>query len=122
MLKILVIDDSVLMRKISRGHLEEAGFDVQDCLPGSALELMEQIKRTPPDLVLSDFNMPGIDGLAVARAVRQISPSTPVIILTANRDTARDAMLKTMGVRKILHKPIDGETLVTAISDVLAGP
>lgn len=122
MLKILVIDDSALMRKVSRDHLEEAGFDVDDCMPASAEELVERIQRVPPDLVLSDFHMPGIDGMHVARTLRQLRPELPVIILTANRDPARDALLKTLGVRKILHKPIDGESLITAISDVLAGP
>lgn len=121
MFKILVIDDSLLMRKISRDHLENAGFAVEDFLPASVLGLVERIKTSPPDLVLSDFNMPDIDGLDVARNVRRINPNIPVIILTANRDASREARLHTVGVRKILYKPIRGEDLVNAVNQVLAG-
>ena len=86
MLKILVIDDSVLMRRVVRDHLEKEGFAVEEFLPASVLELMERVKTSPPDLVLSDFNMPYVDGLEVARNVRRVNPNIPVIILTANRD------------------------------------
>jgi DNA-binding response OmpR family regulator len=120
MLKILIIDDSALMRKIVRDHLEEAGFSVDDFLPTSVAELIERIKTAPPDLVLSDFNMPNVDGLNVARTVRRTNSAIPVIILTANRDVARDSMLQTMGVRKILHKPISGKDLISAVEAILA--
>ncbi len=120
MLKILVIDDSSLMRKITRDHLENAGFDVEDCLPESVADLIARITDAPPDLVLSDFNMPNLDGTNVARTVRRTNPQIPVIILTANRDVARDAILQTMGVRKILYKPISGQDLVDAVSAILA--
>lgn len=120
MLKILVIDDSVLMRRVVRDHLEKEGFAVEEFLPASVLELMERVKTSPPDLVLSDFNMPYVDGLEVARNVRRVNPNIPVIILTANRDVAREAKLQTVGVRKVLYKPINGEMLVDAVRRILA--
>ena len=120
MLKILVIDDSVLMRRVVRDHLEKEGFAVEEFLPASVLELMERVKTSPPDLVLSDFNMPYVDGLEVARNVRRVNPDIPVIILTANRDVAREAKLQTVGVRKVLYKPINGEMLVDAVRRILA--
>lgn len=119
MLKILVIDDSMLMRKIAREALEEAGFAVEEFLPGSELELMERIKTNPPNLVLSDFNMPIVDGHHVARAVRRTNAQVPVVIMTANRDTGRDTLLQTLGVRKILHKPIQGQDLADALREVI---
>lgn len=119
MLRILVIDDSALMRKLNRDYLESAGFEVEELLPTSATEIQELLKRRRPDLVLSDFNMPHIDGQTVARAVRQTDPTIPVIILTANRDPAREALLQTTGVRKILHKPVTEDQLVEAVSEVL---
>ena len=119
-MKILVIDDSVLMRRVVRDHLEKEGFAVEEFLPASVLELMERVKTSPPDLVLSDFNMPYVDGLEVARNVRRVNPNIPVIILTANRDVAREAKLQTVGVRKVLYKPINGEMLVDAVRRILA--
>ncbi len=121
MFNILVIDDSVLMRNIAREALEEEGFTVTDLLPESVEALKAQIQSAPPDLVLSDFNMPLVDGLEVARAVRQVNAKIPVIILSANRDEARDAHLKAMGVRAILSKPIKGEAIVAAVAKVLVG-
>lgn len=120
MLKILVIDDSVLMRRFVRDHLEKEGFAVEEFLPVSVLELMERVKTFPPDLVLSDFNMPYVDGLEVARNVRRVNPNIPVIILTANRDVVREAKLQTVGVRKVLYKPINGEMLADAVRRILA--
>jgi two-component system chemotaxis response regulator CheY len=125
MVKILVIDDSALMRKIARDHLEGAGFEVDDLLPTSSSELINHLGIAPPDLVISDFNMPAINGEGVIRAVRFSNPKIPIIILTANRDAARDAKLKSMGVRKILYKPINAEDLVAAVNQLslhLKGP
>jgi two-component system chemotaxis response regulator CheY len=119
MAKVLVIDDSALMRKITRDHLEAAGFQVEECLPETVSELMERVKAWTPDLVLSDFNMPSVNGQNVARAVRHVNPKTAVLVLTANRDDARDAMLLSMGVRKVLHKPIKAEELVEAVNKAL---
>lgn len=122
MSKILIIDDSLLMRKISRDVLEEGGHVVDECLPDTVAELMERIQETEPDLVLSDFNMPHIDGLNVARTVKRTRPDLPVIILTANRDPAREALLHTIGVRIILHKPLAGPDLIQAVDKLLKAP
>jgi len=118
MVKILVIDDSTLMRNIIREHLEGAGFEVDDLLPTSSASLINHLSMTPPDLVISDFNMPVLNGEGVIRAVRFSNSKIPIIILTANRDAARDAKLKSMGVRKILFKPINAEDLVAAVNQV----
>ncbi len=121
MFRILVIDDSALMRNIARTALADEGFAVEDFLPDSIDALRERIQADPPDLVLSDFNMPLVDGLNVARTVRHANAKIPVIIMSANRDEARDAHLKAVGVRAILHKPIQGEAIVAAVAKVLMG-
>lgn len=118
--KIMVIDDSVLMRKYTRGHLEEAGYTVEEFVPGSVADLMDKLLESMPDLVISDFNMPDVDGLNVARAVKRTSRDIPVIILTANRDPARESLLKTVGVEVILHKPISGPGLLDAVHKVVS--
>jgi CheY-like chemotaxis protein len=120
MAKVLIIDDSSFMRTYLRGYLEAAGHEVNDFLPGSALEVIERIKTWRPDLVLSDFNMPNVDGIAVARSSRRIAPEVPVVIVTANRDPAKEAVLGTIGVRRILYKPLKGEDLLVAVAEVLA--
>jgi two-component system chemotaxis response regulator CheY len=120
MAKILVIDDSALMRMYVRQHLEEVGFEVEEFLPLSALEVMDRVRSSPPDLVLSDFNMPHVDGQSVARMVKRTSAAIPVIILTALHDPAKEAALTQTGVARILYKPINGPELVKAVQEVLA--
>jgi len=121
MAKILVIDDSAFMRKYLREVLEEAAFEVEEFLPLSALEVMEKIRTSAPDLVLSDYNMPDVDGQSVARMTKKANSSVRVVILTAVRDSAREAALTKVGVDLILHKPIQSESLVQAIQKVLKG-
>lgn len=122
MFTILIIEDSALMRNLARTALEGEGFRVEEVLPETPEALKARILAAPPDLVLSDFNMPRVDGLQVARAVRQADAKVPVIILSATRDATRDLQLKAMGVRTILHKPISGSDLVAAVVTVLAVP
>jgi CheY-like chemotaxis protein len=119
MAKILVIDDSSLMRRILRQHLEQGGFEVEDWLPLSAMEIQDRIKSSAPDLVLSDYQMPGVNGLTVAKMVQKANPAIPVLILTAIRDPDVDATMEKFGVRRILHKPINAESLLLAVREVL---
>ena len=120
MTRVLLIDDSSFMRKILREALEKGGFEVDEFLPQSALEVMERIKASKPDLVLSDYNMPLVNGLEVAKMARRAAPLILVVILTASHDPATEALLKTTGVRRILHKPITGEEVVMALKELLS--
>lgn len=67
MTRILLLDDSSSMRHYLRGFLEEAGYEVDDFLAGSTLEVIERIKAFKPDLMISDYNMPLVNGLTIAR-------------------------------------------------------
>ena len=118
--KILVIDDSAFHRQYVRGFLEEAGYEVEDFHPGSALEVLEKAKLFQPDLVLTDYVMPHVDGLTVVKMIRHYSAATPVVILSAFRDPRRDEKLKIHQPLWILNKPIKGDTLVAALKPILA--
>jgi two-component system chemotaxis response regulator CheY len=120
MTKILVIDDSAFFRKFIRESLEELGFEVEDLLPVSPLDVTEKMKGWAPDLVLTDFNMPHVDGQQVARMARRANPKVPVVVLTATRDEAMDRNLAKAGVTLILHKPMTGVAIVKALQDLLA--
>jgi DNA-binding NarL/FixJ family response regulator len=119
--KILVIDDSTLMRRILRQYLEQAGFEVEDWLPLSAMEIPDRITSSAPDLVLSDYQMPGVNGLTVAKMVLKANPAIPVLILTAVREPETEISLRKFGVKRILSKPIDAESLVRAVREALPG-
>jgi len=119
MAKILVIDDSSFMRKYLREAMEELGFEVEELLPVSPLEVVERIKQGKPDLVRTDYNMPHVDGNQVARMARRADPGVPVVVLTSTHDASLDETLTKLGVRLILHKPMHGEASVKALREVL---
>lgn len=119
MARILVVDDSAFMRKFLRAALEARGHEVDELLPVSPLEVTERIRGQRPDLVLTDYHMPHVDGLQVARMVRRADATVPVVMLTSVRDAALDAALATTGVRHILHKPMTGEAIADSLQEIL---
>ncbi len=119
MTKILVIDDSSLMRMLVRGFLENAGFEVDDWLPMSIMEIPERIESFKPDLILTDFRMPGVNGLSVAQAAQRANAAIPVVVLTALREPETEVRLLKFGVKRILYKPIRQDALVQAMKELL---
>lgn len=119
MTKILVIDDSSLMRVLVRDYLEHGGFEVEDWLPMSVMEIPERLESSKPDLILTDFRMPGVNGLSVVQAAQRANAALPVVILTALREPETEVRLLKFGVKRILHKPISQEALVQALRELL---
>lgn len=117
--KILVIDDSSMMRLLLRDYLEMAKYEVEAWLPMSAMEIPDHIRESNPDLVLTDFIMPGVNGLSVAQMTQRANPDIPVVVLTAQRDPEMEAKLLKFGVRCVLAKPIKQDTLLSAIKEIL---
>jgi CheY-like chemotaxis protein len=102
--------------------LEGAGYDVEEWQPRSVAEVQDHLLASPPDLILSDFQMPGCNGATLARMARTIVPDTPVLILTAFRTREMERELLKLGVRRVLTKPIRGEALTYAVMGALAEP
>jgi two-component system nitrogen regulation response regulator GlnG len=121
MAKVLVIDDSQVMRLYIRRVLE-GRHAVEEWLPPSAMEIAEKIQESAPDLVLTDYLMPGCSGATVARMVLKARPGLPVIVITSNRDEDVAATLRKFQVAEILHKPVTPETLLAAVDRALAKP
>lgn len=117
--KVMVIDDSGFLRHYVRGILEEAGHVVEDFVPYSVMEVQEHCKVFEPDLVMTDFNMPHVDGLAVIRMVRRHSLKLPIVLLTATHDPEREAKLKGYEPLWVIYKPITGEQLLKALGGIL---
>lgn len=119
---VLVIDDSALMRDLLCRHLASAGFEAQAWLPLSVFEVSERLAEMRPDLVLCDYQMPGVNGLSVAKMALKADPRPRVVVLTAFRDPDIEANLKKFGVARVLHKPLSAGPLVEALQEVLAAP
>lgn len=117
--KIVVVDDSKLMRNLIQHVLEESGHEVDAWSDVTALEVEGRILSADPDLVVTDYQMPGCNGLTVARMARKAKPGLPVIVVTATHDAAVMDALKNQAVSRILHKPLKVEDLTSAVAGVL---
>lgn len=115
--RVLVIDDEPLMRKLLGRMLGGAGYDVVVTEGGA--EAIELLWHSTFDVVVSDVNMPGVDGIEVLRFVRQRDPDLPVILVTAcaTTDTAIGAVQH--HATAYLTKPIDGKRLQEELAHAL---
>jgi CheY-like chemotaxis protein len=119
MAKVLIIDDVQMMRLYLRRCLEKGGFEVEDWMPLSAMEIPDRIKASAPDLVLTDYLMAGCNGATVVRMARKANPALPVLVLTAFMNEEMEAGLLKAGVRSVLTKPITPQALVLAVKGTL---
>ena len=113
---ILIIEDEPELVKVLRSYLEQAGFVVLSAGRGdSGLSIWEH-KR--PDLVLLDLNLPGMDGLDVAREIRRKS-STPIIMLTARVEELDQLIGLELGADDYITKPFSPKLVVARVRALL---
>lgn len=116
MAKILIIEDEIELVRVIRSYLENAGFSVITANRGdTGLSTWE---RSKPDLVILDLNLPGLDGLDVAREIRRKS-NTPVIMITARVEEADQLVGLELGADDYLTKPFSPRILVARVRALL---
>ncbi len=113
---ILVVDDDALMRRSLAFNLEQAGYHASSA--GSAEDALAQARVTPPDLVLLDIGLPGMDGLDALRQFRD-RLGIPVIFLTARRRELDEILGLELGAEDYVTKPFDLDVLLAHIKAVL---
>ena len=89
MLRILVIDDNAAIRELLRLVLEEEGYEVIEAANGA--EGLQRYQATPTDLVITDLQMPGMDGLELLMALRRMVPTPALIAISGDRDALTQA-------------------------------
>lgn len=116
--RLLIVDDDPDLLRLLSMRLEAAGYAITAV--ASAEAALTQLALERPALVLSDVQLPGMDGLALFDAIRERHPALPVILLTAH-GTIPDAVAATSrGVYTYLTKPFDGRALLETIAQALA--
>jgi CheY-like chemotaxis protein len=113
---VLVVEDSVGVRELERVILEGAGYVVETAVDG--LDGASRLRDEPADLVLSDVEMPGMDGFDLTRTIRRTPgwENVPVIIMTSRgEDTARQAGLDAGASAYLLKTEFDQEQLVSTV-------
>lgn len=118
MIRILVADDNPAVRHYLRSLLELQN-DWRVC--GEARtggEALDQIKENPPDMLLLDFQMPGLNGLDVARVASRLFPQMPILMVTIHLSTQLAEEARKAGIRGVCLKS-DVGSIVGAVDAVL---
>ncbi len=116
--RVLLIEDDAINREATRALLEFAGYEVTDAATG--LEGIERFRPDAFDLVLSDLGMPDRNGWEVARAVKDLAPSTPVALITGWGLTISDEEGARRGVDVVIKKPVPPQKLLEILAELLA--
>src|SRR6266480_2629561 len=116
---ILVVDDDENIRELLRMHLSAAGYDVH--VARDAISAGYMVLRSPPDLIISDVNMPHMDGFEFIAAVRadHSLPYIPVIFLTSEEEG--EIRWKELGAVGYVAKPIRSDRLLDLVAKHVPG-
>ncbi|HER00391.1 MAG TPA: response regulator [candidate division Zixibacteria bacterium] len=115
--KILWVDDEIEHLKSHILFLEKRGFDVTAV--SSGFDAIEEVKKTPFDLIFLDEMMPGMDGLATMEEIKAINPNLPVVMVTKNEE--EDLMVQAIGkqITDYLTKPVNPSQVLMVAKRVL---
>lgn len=116
MANILVVDDDETDRLGLAAILESGGHEV--CCAGEGNEALEMYLTRRIHLVVTDMVMPGGDGLGLISALKNVDPRATIIAISGKSRSQLEAS-KIFGADKILEKPIDRETLLRAVAEVM---
>ena len=115
--RVLVVEDDPTVREITRRYLGDAGYAVDEAADG--LAALRAARTDPPDAVVLDVMLPGLSGLEVCRALRDLHPGLPIVMLSAlGNEGDRVAGLE-FGADDYVTKPFSARELVLRVAAVL---
>ncbi|GAA6163731.1 response regulator [Pelagimonas sp. KU-00592-HH] len=119
--QILAVDDSRTMRNMLKQTLGEAGYEVS--LAEDGVDGVERLRDLTPDLVITDINMPRMDGFRFIEEVRGLGRlrGVPILVLTTESDQALRNRARAAGATGWIVKPFDDGNLISAIRKVTVG-
>ena len=119
MTKILAVDDSASMRQMVSFTLQGAGYEVVEASDGQ--DALSKAKQNQVDLVLSDINMPVMDGIALIKQLRTLPnyKFTPILMLTTESAADKKSEGKAAGATGWIVKPFNPDQLLNTIKKVL---
>lgn len=117
-IQILLADDhEVTRRRLSELIQMHDGWEVCASVE-DGLEAVANARQLRPDIIILDLAMPRLDGLSVAREIRMILPSTPIVLYTLHAIEALDLEAKKVGIRRVVPKP-NTDVLLTVIEELV---
>ena len=116
---IITVDDAVTIRKMVTFTLQPTGHRILEA--GDGVQAFEIIQKQPVDLILTDINMPNMDGIELTRQIRTLPAygRTPIILLTTESEPNKKAQGKEAGASGWIVKPFQQDQLLALVSQVL---
>jgi two-component system chemotaxis response regulator CheY len=118
MKSFLVVDDSRVIRNVARRILEALGFKVDEAADGQ--QALDACRRTMPDAILLDWNMPVMDGISFLRALRADPGGTSPVVLFCTTETEMTKIQQAIeaGANEYIMKPFDSEIVESKLTQV----
>lgn len=118
---VLAIDDALTMRKLVSFTLRTAGLDVVEAPDGA--DAIELLKTRTFDLIITDVNMPKLNGIEFTRQARQLpnGKTVPILMLTTESDAEKKTQARAAGASGWIVKPFQQEQLLAVVGKVLPG-
>jgi two-component system chemotaxis response regulator CheY len=123
--RVLIVDDSPAMRTFVRRVIDLSGFELSDCFEASnGGEALDLLRNEWVDAILTDINMPGMDGQEFLRRLSQdeMLRSIPAIVISTDATSHRMASMASLGARGYVTKPFLPETLRAELERTLGVP
>lgn len=118
--KLLIVDDELMIRKVLRALMNRMGFgDIDEASDGA--EALDLFQMAAYDLVLTDWNMPRVNGLELLKTIRhgQAKSQTPVVLLSAEITQRRRLEAMASGANVFITKPFDATTLCEQVLNIV---
>lgn len=123
-LKVLIVDDSSVMRKIVERALRQAGLELSEVLEASnGAEGLAEVQKGAIDIILSDINMPVMDGLEFLKSLSEVDAAkgVPVVMITTEGSEARVVEALSVGAKGYIRKPFTPEQVKERLVPLLGG-
>ncbi len=121
-LKVLIVDDSGVMRKIVERALRQAGLEIGEVLEASnGAEALVEVEKGSPDIILSDINMPVMDGLEFLKNLAKLEAGkgVPVVMITTEGSEARVVEALSLGAKGYIRKPFTPEQVKERVTPLI---
>ena len=112
--RVLVVDDEPAIRQILCRSISAAGFAVSDAVDGA--DALQKLELSPVDIVITDIQMPNLDGLQLLKEIRARWAATAVILITGHRADSHSGEIAQAGADDILRKPFHNHEIIRQLA------
>lgn len=119
-IRVLIVDDEAAVLDAMTRILQLEGFEVRTASNAdAALDFLAAAGGGPVDLMITDYRMPGRDGLVLAREVRRILPKLPIVLMTGSLVNVAEKDMERLGISFVLRKPFRVAQVRNLVRDLL---